>query len=471
MTARLPALMLAMAAGGSVGGLLGSWPGAVVGVAAAAFTLAARQAWRRQQLLDWLRRMQLSGPLQGELALSAHEPPRGGAIDEVVDRTLRLLKAQARAQQDSHQRLQDMLAAIQASPNGVILLDVEGRIEWCNQTAAHHLGLDVARDLRQYVANLIRDPSFNAYVAAGDFSFEVVVPGRASTPSRPVRLSVQLHPYGQGRRLLLSRDVTLVEQAEAMRRDFVANVSHEMRTPLTVLAGFVETLQTLDLSPQEVRRYLDLMATQSQRMQTLVSDLLTLSRLEGSPLPGMSESVSVDALMAHCEIDARALSSYMGRVEHQMQFELQGRAELCGAASELQSAFSNLVSNAVRYTPAPGRVSVSWRLLPDGGGEFSVQDSGPGIPPEHLPRLTERFYRVDRSRSRDSGGTGLGLAIVKHVVQRHGAVLKIESEVGQGSRFSIVLPAGRVRRITEPTEPTDSTEPTEPSREVELKAA
>ncbi len=447
MAARLPALILAMSAGGAAGGILGAWPGALVGLAAACLAMAVRDAWHRQQLLDWLRQMQLSGPAQGEGGLNAHQPPQGAGQAEVVDRTLRLLKAFARAQQDSQQRLQDMLAAIQASPNGVVLLDAMGRIEWCNQTAAQHLGLDGTRDLRQYVANLIRDPNFSAYAAGADFGTDVLVAGRASTPSRPVRLSLQLHPYGQGRRLLLSRDVTLIEQAEAMRRDFVANVSHEMRTPLTVLAGFVETLQTLDLSPQEVRRYLDLMATQSERMQTLVSDLLTLSRLEGSPLPGMGDSVSVQMLMAQCELDARALSSYMGRVEHQMQFELQGPAELLGAASELQSAFSNLVSNAVRYTPAPGRVSASWRLLPDGGGEFSVLDSGPGIAPEHLPRLTERFYRVDRSRSRDSGGTGLGLAIVKHVVQRHGAVLKIESDVGRGSRFAIVLPASRVKPL------------------------
>ena len=452
---RLPLFLLAMGSGGAVGSILGAWPGALLGLGAAGLGMAAREAWQRQQLLDWLRKLQLSGPDQADAALVTHQPPQGGGLNEIVDRILRLLKAQMRAQQDSQQRLQDMLAAIQASPNGVILLDPEGRIEWCNQTAAQHLGIDGARDLRQYVANLIRDPHFSAYVAAGDFSADVRVAGRASTPSRPVKISLQLHPYGQGRRLLLSRDVTLIEQAEAMRRDFVANVSHEMRTPLTVLAGFVETLQTLELSPQEVRRYLDLMATQSQRMQTLVSDLLTLSRLEGSPLPGLSESAPVQTLMAQCEIDARALSSYMGRVEHQIEFEFGEAAHLLGAASELQSAFSNLVSNAVRYTPAPGRVQVSWQLLDDGSGEFAVQDSGPGIAAEHLPRLTERFYRVDRSRSRESGGTGLGLAIVKHVVQRHGATLKIDSQVGQGSRFAIVLPAARVRRLS-PLEPQSS---------------
>jgi two-component system phosphate regulon sensor histidine kinase PhoR len=304
--------------------------------------------------------------------------------------------------------------------------------------------------VRQHVAHLIRDPVFNAYVAAADFSAPVTISGRESTPSRPVRLSLQVHPYGQGQRLLLSRDVTLIEQAEAMRRDFVANVSHELRTPLTVLSGFVETLQTLELPPQDVRRYLGLMATQSDRMQTLVNDLLTLSRLEGSPLPSLDDRVGVDTLLAQCEIDAGALLPNMGRMDHVVEFVQEAPAQLAGVATELQSALSNLVSNAIRYTPAEGRVAVSWKLLPDGSGEFSVQDNGPGIAAEHLPRLTERFYRVDRSRSRDSGGTGLGLAIVKHVVQRHGAVLHIESEPGRGSRFSIVFPASRVHRLDAP---------------------
>jgi two-component system phosphate regulon sensor histidine kinase PhoR len=364
----------------------------------------------------------------------------------------RLLRWRLRAQRESQMRLQEMLAAIQASPNGVILLDAEGRIEWCNQTAAGHLGLDAARDIRQHVAHLIRDPVFNAYVAAADFSEPVNISGRESTPSRPVRLSLQMHPYGEGQRLLLSRDVTLIEQAEVMRRDFVANVSHELRTPLTVLSGFVETLQTLQLSPQDVRRYLDLMAVQSERMQTLVNDLLMLSRLEGSPLPSLSEKVGVDVLLAQCEIDARALSSYMGRMDHAVEFVQDAPAQLSGVATELQSALSNLVSNAIRYTPSEGRVVVSWKLLADGSGEFAVQDNGPGIAAEHLPRLTERFYRVDRSRSRDSGGTGLGLAIVKHVVQRHGALLRVESEPGWGSRFSIVFPASRVQRADAPAD-------------------
>lgn len=273
------------------------------------------------------------------------------------------------------------------------------------------------------------------------------MPGRDSTPSRPVTLSVQLHPYGEGRKLMLSRDITALDQAEAMRRDFVANVSHEIRTPLTVLAGFVETLQTLNLDESERQQYLALMAQQADRMQTLVSDLLTLSKLEGSALPGLDACVAVPAMMRELEADAMALSQVMGLAndtDHQFRFDCAFDGELAGAASELHSAMGNLISNAVRYTPAGGQVTVSVRKRADGCLVFSVTDTGPGIAAEHLGRLTERFYRVDRSRSRETGGTGLGLAIVKHVAQRHGAILSIESTVGKGSVFSLIFPASRV---------------------------
>ena len=233
-----------------------------------------------------------------------------------------------------------------------------------------------------------------------------------------------------------------------MRRDFVANVSHEIRTPLTVLAGFVETLQNLPLDEEERARYLALMAQQAHRMQTLVSDLLTLSRLEGSPLPGASEWTP------RRRADGAVRAGGPGAVgracgkAHALRFEPAPALEIAGAASELQSAMSNLVSNAVRYTPAGGNASTcAGACCPTARGEFSVRDSGPGIAPEHISRLTERFYRVDRSRSRETGGTGLGLAIVKHVVQRHGAELKIESTPGVGSTFAISSPPARVRGL------------------------
>jgi two-component system phosphate regulon sensor histidine kinase PhoR len=259
---------------------------------------------------------------------------------------------------------------------------------------------------------------------------------------------VQLHPYGNGHQLMLSRDITALAQADAMRRDFVANVSHEIRTPLTVLAGFVETLQSLPLSEEERAKYLDMMATQSDRMQTLVNDLLTLSRLEGSPLPGAGEAIDLRALMTQCEAEARGLSNLMHPADERPQTLRFGAArmfDLTGSANELRSAVSNLINNAVRYTPGGGLIEVQWQRLPDGGARLVVTDSGPGIAPQHLPRLGERFYRVDRSRSRESGGTGLGLAITKHVAQRHGGELQIRSELGHGSTFALEFPPQRVR--------------------------
>ncbi len=393
---------------------------------------------RGMRLLRWLRVGDVS-----DVAM------RTGLWGEVSDRVRRLIRSRDQVARESRQRLQDFLAAFQASPNGVVLLDAQGQIEWFNQMAATHFGLESERDLLQHLGNLVRDPGFAAYFAGQDYRSELVMPGRENTPARPVKLSVHLHPYGEGRLLLLSRDITAVEQAEAMRRDFVANVSHEIRTPLTVLAGFVETLQTLPLDEGERERYLALMAQQAGRMQTLVSDLLTLSRLEGSPLPGASEVMAMTKLMQQLEQDGRALSAVLNPLSerlHQLVFDSSLQADIVGAPNELLSAMSNLVSNAIRYTPVGGTIQVRTLLLPDGRAEFSVQDTGPGIAPEHLPRLTERFYRVDRSRSRDSGGTGLGLAIVKHVAQRHGAELKIESTPGKGSTFRIIFPASRVRQ-------------------------
>jgi two-component system phosphate regulon sensor histidine kinase PhoR len=384
-------------------------------------------------LLAWLR--------DGDLS----RPPRvGGLWGDVAGRAYRQFRARGNAVLESEARLQEFLAAIQASPNGVVLLDAAGRIEWCNQTAASHFGFDPSRDMLQNVGNLVRDPAFAAYQATGDYSHDVVIPGPASTSSRPVRLSVHLHRYGEGRRLMMSRDVTALEQAEAMRRDFVANVSHEIRTPLTVLSGFVETLQHLPLEPPEQQRYLALMAQQAHRMQTLVNDLLTLSRLDGSPPPRMDEWMDMRVMLQQCEHEARELSMLMTQMGHELTLEVVHDCRLAGSQNEVHSALANLVNNAIRYTPTGGKVSVRWILLPDGSGEFSVADTGPGIAPEHIPRLTERFYRVDRSRSRETGGTGLGLAIVKHVAQRHGALLRIDSTPGQGSRFSITFPASRV---------------------------
>ncbi len=440
MVGRLALFLVGLLLGGSIGAWVETfWPQShaiPAGILVAALFWVLRDGLSTMQLMRWLRA----------------DPPGDGAPDtgvwgEIATRVRRLLRDRERQIIDSQARLQSFLSALQASPNGVMLLDSDSRIEWCNQTVAAHFGLDVQRDLLQSIGNLVRDPGFAAYLGSDQFGTSLTMPGRDSTPSRPVTLSVQLHSYGEGRKLLLSRDTTALDQAEAMRRDFVANVSHEIRTPLTVLAGFVETLQTLNLDESERQQYLALMAQQADRMQTLVNDLLTLSKLEGSMLPGLEARVSVQALMQQLEADALALSQVMGTAsdtDHRFLFDCTFDGDLAGAASEMQSAMGNLISNAVRYTPAGGHVTVGAHKREDGCLIFSVADTGPGIAPEHLGRLTERFYRVDRSRSRETGGTGLGLAIVKHVAQRHGATLSIDSFVGKGSVFTLTFPASRV---------------------------
>ena len=437
MALRLFLVALVHLALGLLGGWWLGWPGALAGVVLAAALTWGIDAWRARRFLIWISKTNASTV-----------PALRGAWGEAAYRTARALRAEQQQAQLSSQRLNDFLAAIQASPNGVLLLDPNGRIEWCNDIAADHFGIDPQRDLLQHVGNLVREPAFSAYYASKNHEREVKLIGRHNTPAHPVKLSVQLHPYGNGHQLMLSRDITALAQADAMRRDFVANVSHEIRTPLTVLAGFVETLQSLPLSEEERAKYLDMMATQSDRMQTLVNDLLTLSRLEGSPLPGAGEAIDLRALMTQCEAEARGLSNLMHPADERPQtlrFGATPMFDLTGSANELRSAVSNLINNAVRYTPGGGLIEVQWQRLPDGGARLVVTDSGPGIAPQHLPRLGERFYRVDRSRSRESGGTGLGLAITKHVAQRHGGELQIRSELGHGSTFALEFPPQRVR--------------------------
>ncbi len=436
--------LLTFFTGQAAGASLGWWmtlesdalAGALLGALLVGYVWLILDMTRGVRMLRWLR-----ADTERDVALGS------GLWGEASERIRRLVRARDKLVYQSEGRLHDFLAALQASPNGVVLLNDQGQIEWLNRTACDHFGLDARRDVMQHLGNLVRDPAFATYLAAKDFREEVTIPARQSGTSKPLKLSVQLHPYGEGRSLLLSRDVTALEQADAMRRDFVANVSHEIRTPLTVLAGFVETMQTLDLTEDERGRYLELMAQQAQRMQTLVNDLLTLSRLEGSPPPPSNEWIDVGPLLLQCEQDGQALASLLWNRAHNLHFDIVGVGAIAGASNELYSALFNLVSNAIRYTPVQQRIDVVFRLLPGGTAEFSVIDSGSGIAPEHLPRLTERFYRVDRSRSRETGGTGLGLAIVKHVAQRHGAELTIESVPGKGSTFRIVFPANRVHPI------------------------
>ena len=430
--ARTLMALLMVVAGGLLGALVGATlhatlPGTIVGGLLAFLALVLRDSWRGQGTMNWLR-----GPL------STPAPRDTGFWGELGYRTERALRAREATARHEKERLAQFLSAIEASPNGVMLLDAGEQIEWCNSLAAEHFGLDPERDRRQRVTNLVRMPAFVAYLQGGRFDEPVVFSG----PLGRTTLSVLVRPYGEGQKLVMTQDITERERIEAMRRDFVANVSHEIRTPLTVLAGFVETLASLTLSVVERQHVLQLMQQQTDRMQALVGDLLTLATLEGSPRPAADRWIAVADLMRQAWRDAVALSA--GR--HSIDVIDDEAAEVAGSETELYSALSNLLNNAVRYTPAGGRIQLRWSWRSDGGAELEVADDGIGIAREHLARLTERFYRVDGSRARDTGGTGLGLSIVKHVAQRHGGEIDVQSEPGKGSTFKLVLPSMRVRR-------------------------
>ena len=365
-------------------------------------------------------------------------PLPSGFWEEVffrLQRLVRNLKQQIRVTEQQHDRF---IEAFQASPNGIVMLDDQDQIEWCNAIAERFFGLNFKRDAMQRINFLIRRPEFVQYLNKRQFEDPLLLERMGSDSN--LSLMIQAFPFGDKRHLLLVQDVTDLQKADAMRRDFVANVSHEMRTPITVLMGFLETVQSLELEKSQRDQYFDMMMSQAQRMKSLVEDLLTLANLESNTLPAPMQVVQIPTMMALLKNDAEALSH--GR--HALNFETTTPCKLMGDERELLSAFSNLVSNAIRYTPDVGSISAKWSVNPQGQGEFSVADTGPGISSEHLPRLTERFYRVDRSRSRDTGGTGLGLAIVKHIANRHQAQLVIESTAGKGSTFTLRFPKERV---------------------------
>ncbi len=430
---RVFALLLGLALGAFVGWVAGrliglAGLGVALGAASGVALTASIDALRAERLLTWLRSSQ-----------TQPAPRDTGFWGETGYRVEKALRGREQETTSERERLRQFLAAIDASPNGVVLLDADERIEWCNARAADHFGLDPVRDQGQLVTNLLRTPVFVNHLQEGNFE----APIEFTSPRGRATIQVVVRPYGDGQKLLLSQDVTDRERMESMRRDFVANVSHEIRTPLTVLAGFVDTLATVPLSATEQPRVLALMRQQTTRIQSLVDDLLTLAQLEGSPRPSSDQWMPGDALVARVFAEAELLSA--GR--HEMTIDAQQGLVVAGIESELTSAMANLLGNAVRYTPDGGRIAVQWHVrAADGCAVFEVRDNGIGIAREHLPRLTERFYRVDGSRSRETGGTGLGLAIVKHVVQRHGGEIEMQSEPGKGSVFRIVLPAARVRQ-------------------------
>jgi two-component system, OmpR family, phosphate regulon sensor histidine kinase PhoR len=365
-------------------------------------------------------------------------PLPSGYFEDALSRLQRLvrnLKQRILSVEKQHNRF---IEAFQASPNGILMLDDEDQIEWCNAIAERFFGLNFKRDVLQRINFLIRRPEFVQYLYKRQFDEPLLL--ERMGPAANLSLMLQAFPFGGNRHLLLIQDVTDLQKADAMRRDFVANVSHEMRTPITVLMGFLETIQSLELDKAQRDQYFEMMMSQAQRMKSLVEDLLTLANLEANSLPAPMQTIKMQTVLALLKNDAEALSQGC----HTFNFEIASERNLLGEEREILSAFGNLVSNAIRYTPDVGSISAIWRINEREEGEFAVTDTGPGIASEHLPRLTERFYRVDRSRSRDTGGTGLGLAIVKHIASRHQAQLIIESTSGKGSTFTLRFPKERL---------------------------
>jgi two-component system phosphate regulon sensor histidine kinase PhoR len=364
-------------------------------------------------------------------------PDDTGLWEEPYSRLNKLMRARRKEREQYAASLLQMEQATAALPEGVVILDEADHIEWCNLQAESHFDLDGERDVGQKITYIVRHPEFIQYLAMRNFANPLTWRG---SRQNNLSLSIKLISYGKNKQLLISRDITQWECIEMMRRDFVANVSHELRTPLTVVNGFVETLQDMpQLENDMSRRALQLMGEQTRRMESLVNDLLTLSRLENDQNPLREDRVDVPALVDELFREGELLSNG----KHTFSLQLESKAILLGSREELRSAFTNLMTNAIRYTPAGGEIVISW-INKDGQMVFSVRDSGIGIAPQHIPRLTERFYRVDSSRSRETGGTGLGLAIVKHIVIRHQARLDVISEVGKGSTFGIAFPLKRI---------------------------
>jgi len=395
---------------------------------AGALALAALSLWRNlYRLEDWLRHRNRMSP-----------PDAGGLWGDVVSQVSRLHRRKQFHKQRMLALFRELRRSSASMPDGVVVLNAGHEILWFNRKAGELLGLRRKTDFGIPLASLLRLPEFARYLAKGDFSSALRLQRRIG---EAVWLEFQAMPYGEGQLVLLVRDVTRQAQLETMRKDFVANASHELRSPLTVIAGYLETLSTEPDLPADLRPPVQEMRRQSERMTAIISDLLELSRLEASDEQVAGTEVDVTALLA---VLARDLKTRDGK-RHEVAVRVESGDRLRADEGLLHSAFWNLVDNASKYTPAGGRITLRWWVDED-GGHFSVTDTGPGIPPEHLPRLTERFYRVDPGRARDAGGSGLGLAIVRHVLQRHGGELAIRSEAGQGSTFTCHLPASRILR-------------------------
>lgn len=327
-------------------------------------------------------------------------------------------------------------ASAEALPDATLVLTPDNQIEWMNQSAASLFGLDVVTDIGHRVQNLIRHPDFIAMLNSGDYS----EPLEMNSPTDDGRvMEIHIVPYGNRQRLLVARDITRLHQLEVIRRDFIANVSHELSTPLTVISGYLENLSGTQRKPEQLEHALSQMRQQSGRMRNLLNDLLQISRLELNETQEQETEVDVASMLSSLVEELKLPGQPRN---HEITLQVDEDLRLRGIGKDLYSAFSNLIRNAVQYTPDGGRIGIRW-FAEQGAAIFSVQDTGIGVPQELIPRLTERFYRVDAGRSRSLGGTGLGLSIVKHVLRNHQATLHIESAVGKGSLFQCRFPAGR----------------------------
>ena len=412
-----------------VGGLLGALIDHVWwGVSLALALFLARQLYYLAALRAWV-----DHPKRVEL------PEPRGVWGDVYEKLLDL----QRSNRKRKQRLATMLAQFQASaealPDGAVVMEERGEIVWFNTAAQALLGLRLPHDLGQRMPNLLRHPDFTGYFERGQFDHELELP---SPINATVTLALRVIPYGEGQRLLMVRDVSELHRLEVVRRDFVANASHELRTPLTVLRGYIEMmLPETQRSLAEWRAPLTEMHAQAARMDALVRDLLKLARLEAETAVSRQDVLDVPALVERALVEARSMS----KGQHGFETDIDPDLALYGRETEAESIFTNLVANAVQYTPAGGRITVAWRADGD-GAVFSVVDTGIGVAAEDIPRLTERFYRVDEGRSRASGGTGLGLSIVKHALERHEGRLEVLSQPGAGSTFTCHFPPHRILR-------------------------
>ncbi len=370
----------------------------------------------------------------------ADPPDVGGVWGEIIAQVVRLHRRKRFHKQRFVQLMRQLQRSTAALPDGVVILNAQREIVWFNRMAARLLNLRRTGDLGMRIEHLVRAPEFVRYLAGGDFGNPVVV---RTTTGEDGFLSLQVAPYGDGQLLLLARDVSRQIRLEAVRRDFVANASHELRSPLTVISGYLETLAADPVLDAELQGPIAEMRRQAERMTAIIRDLIELSRLEETDEVVGGEPVDVAALASLLRKDVLARPVHPKDV----RLRIESAAQLLGDEPEIHSAFSNLVDNAAKYTPVEGSIEIRWWTDED-GAHFAVTDTGMGVPPEHIPRLTERFYRVDPGRSRATGGSGLGLAIVKHVLQRHGATLEVQSTLGSGSTFTCHFPPERILPVS-----------------------